>query len=124
MRVGIVALLCCLAVGLSGCGRDLSLGKLSDKLSNRVLKAQVALEDAVTSPAKVREAENDMAERQALDQTQQVLQDAQDAQVDAAEQLQAQQQEHIRQAQADGTIPGPDPTAGRPAEELSSRLGP
>jgi len=122
MRPIRLVMMLCLVLPLAGCGR--SLGKLSDKVSSEVIKLQVALEDAVDGPANTRDAENDMAEREALDETEQSLQGAEEARVADTEALHQEQQKKIEQARANGDLPEPNPAAGRPAEELSSQLRP
>ena len=65
-------------VGMTAaCGKINKSSTLSDKLDSALLKAQVALEDAIESPRKVRDAEAELEEQQTLKGTERALAAAQ-----------------------------------------------
>ncbi len=103
------------AVSLVGCGRPTDAAGLSESLNSKIIATQVALRESVGSEQGIREAEIDLAERQALQEAEAQLQEA------AAET--ARDAEAARQ-QAMERLNPPDPYAGRPATELSEQLPP
>jgi hypothetical protein len=74
--VGIAVVL--VLVGMTAaCGKVSKSSTLSDRLDSALLKAQVALEDAIESPKKVRNAEAELEEQQTLKSAERALAAAQ-----------------------------------------------
>jgi len=110
--VGIAVIL--VLVGMTAaCGKVSKSSTLSDKWNSALLKAQVALEDAIESPKKVRDAEAEMEEQQTLKGAERALAATQseaavaetDAQAKAAADLKAQGADEESPPEDTGQIP-------------------
>ena len=117
-RAGL-AVIAVLGLALGGCGVNADFAQIKERMDERVLRAQVAMDEAIEGPKRLRPAEVEMAEREALEEAEALAQTADDIQAEIDVRLAEERLTRSAAGQAKTS-----PYAGRPASELSSQLPP